>query len=333
MPSGQVMLNVTSGIEQQWLERVHDYGQDIVALWGGARAIAMAPIEEPAILSRMNPEVARGTCRNRFHLEWHRPQGLVDTLAIGLLRDPDNLAAASFVRHERQGLVGPAEIAGVELFAPHLRRAVTISRLLEVQTLRASTFEALLDGLRAAVFLVGDDLQLRHANRAGADMLPTPSAVALLRGRLSFELPVVQLALAAAVRRCVLAEADLGGGGFGLPLPAQGLEARALHVLPLRRGSAREDVSMGAVAAVFVSTGHAPSAIRELAATLYGLSRSEAAVFELMAMGESVAHAAKALGVGVSTVRTHLLRIYEKTGVHRQAELVRLATGLRSPLI
>jgi DNA-binding CsgD family transcriptional regulator len=88
---------------------------------------------------------------------------------------------------------------------------------------------------------------------------------------------------------------------------------------------------MGAVAAVFVSSGHAPSAIREIAATLYGLSRSEAAVFEHIAMGDTIAQAARALGVGASTVRTHL-RIYAKTGVHRQAELVRLASGLRSPL-
>lgn len=108
MPTGQVMLNVTSGIASPWLERIPRYGGDIVELWGGLRAIGATPLEEPAILSRMNPDVADGTSRNRFHLEWHQPQGLIDNIAIGLLRDAESLATASFARHERQGPIGPA---------------------------------------------------------------------------------------------------------------------------------------------------------------------------------------------------------------------------------
>jgi DNA-binding CsgD family transcriptional regulator len=36
---------------------------------------------------------------------------------------------------------------------------------------------------------------------------------------------------------------------------------------------------------------------------------------------------AERLGISFATARTHLSRIFEKTGVHRQAELVRLVLG------
>ena len=65
---------------------------------------------------------------------------------------------------------------------------------------------------------------------------------------------------------------------------------------------------------------------------LFGLTAAEAAVFEQIAAGRDVPRAAAALGVAQSTVRTHLLRIYDKTGVRRQAELVRLSASFSLPV-
>ncbi len=42
---------------------------------------------------------------------------------------------------------------------------------------------------------------------------------------------------------------------------------------------------------------------------------------------------AEALGVAESTVKTHLKRLYAKTGVNRQADLVKLVAKFASPLV
>jgi DNA-binding CsgD family transcriptional regulator len=42
---------------------------------------------------------------------------------------------------------------------------------------------------------------------------------------------------------------------------------------------------------------------------------------------------AEALGVAETTVKTHLGRLYEKTGTRRQAELVKLVAGFSNPLV
>jgi DNA-binding CsgD family transcriptional regulator len=48
----------------------------------------------------------------------------------------------------------------------------------------------------------------------------------------------------------------------------------------------------------------------------------------LISQGQTTADAATALGIGKSTARWHLLRVFEKTGCKRQAELVALAGRL-----
>ena len=42
---------------------------------------------------------------------------------------------------------------------------------------------------------------------------------------------------------------------------------------------------------------------------------------------------AEALGVAESTVKTHLHRLYQKTGTRRQIDLVKLVAGFASPLL
>ena len=56
----------------------------------------------------------------------------------------------------------------------------------------------------------------------------------------------------------------------------------------------------------------------------FGLTSAEARVLAQLISGEGLTVAARHLDIARSTARTHLARILEKTGTHRQAELVRL---------
>ena len=50
-----------------------------------------------------------------------------------------------------------------------------------------------------------------------------------------------------------------------------------------------------------------------------------------MAPGLAPQEAADMLGIGLQTVKTHLQRIFQKTGTSRQADLVGLMTRLSAP--
>ena len=61
----------------------------------------------------------------------------------------------------------------------------------------------------------------------------------------------------------------------------------------------------------------------------YGLTPAEGRVLAGLLDGRDPGSIAEALGIAVSTVRTHIKRLYEKTGTSRQTELV--VKALNSP--
>ena len=61
---------------------------------------------------------------------------------------------------------------------------------------------------------------------------------------------------------------------------------------------------------------------------LYALTVVEARLAAWLAQGKSVHEAAAAMGITVNTARAYLKRIYDKTGVRRQPELVRVLLSL-----
>ena len=57
---------------------------------------------------------------------------------------------------------------------------------------------------------------------------------------------------------------------------------------------------------------------------LFGLTRTEGVVAAALGRGASLEDIAVNMGIGLSTVRSHLKRILAKTGTHRQAEAAAL---------
>jgi DNA-binding CsgD family transcriptional regulator len=103
--------------------------------------------------------------------------------------------------------------------------------------------------------------------------------------------------------------------------------------LPLARGPLRNSLLTGAAAAVFVASADGkPSLGVDAVAQAFDLTRAEAQVLELLAKGQTLAQAAAELGIAETTAKTHLMHIFSKTGVSRQADLVRLVMTLLPPV-
>ena len=65
---------------------------------------------------------------------------------------------------------------------------------------------------------------------------------------------------------------------------------------------------------------------------LYGLTPMETRVLMEIVAGKRRAEAAATLGMSDNTAKTHLDRLYSKTGAHDQAALVGLVRSLAVPL-
>jgi DNA-binding CsgD family transcriptional regulator/PAS domain-containing protein len=323
--SGRPLLNVTSGIAPDYAARLSEFGPAIIEQWGGPAAIGAFEIGEPQVLSRVRSAI-EWPDSSYFH-EWIAPQGISDLMAVAITRERDNYCSVGFARHVSDGPIGGAEIDLVRLLAPHIRRAAAISRMLDISAVTTATFAATLDAAPTPILLVDEALEIVHANRSGHDLLSEDDGLREVRGRLVLPTPAQSQALEALLPGAGRQESGLGNPG-GIALQRRAGPA-VLHVLPLRYSPFRASLAPRAAAAVFVAVGPARQlSAGDALAALYGLTPAETRVLAAIATGATPAEAARQLGVGLGTTRTHLLRLFAKTSTHRQAELMRLAASL-----
>lgn len=331
LPSSKVLVNVTANIAPDYARRMPDYTQDVIEQWGGWDTILALPVDQPAVLSHINPAALDlETTDNRYSLEWGKPQGLNDVMALVLAKDSNAVGNLAFGRHISAGAIGAWEIEGARLLLPHLQRAATINRLLDVATLARSTFEATLDMVAVPILLVSASLHLVHANPSAWKLLAAGDLLQLHNDRLA-ALNGASHALAVAVAVAAQDESSIGRKGLGIPARRVDGSVAALHVLPLR--PSRAPMDHRAIAAVFVAETITPFvAPTQVIASLFGLTPTEAHVLDHIASGQTVAETAQALAIEETTVRTHMHHLFDKTGTHRQAELTQLAAALAVPV-
>lgn len=116
--------------------------------------------------------------------------------------------------------------------------------------------------------------------------------------------------------------------GYSIARPS-GRRPYSLLIYPFSRPA--EDQEKGSAGALlFVSDPEqtAPDYGEELVQHVYSLTPAEARVAVMLAQGYRVNDISEVLRISIHTARTHLKRIFEKTGVDRQAELVHLLYGL-----
>jgi DNA-binding CsgD family transcriptional regulator/PAS domain-containing protein len=331
LPSGEVLLSASVGIAPDWIERMASYDEDVMRIWGGVDRIRQYPMDEPIVCSRVSDRATWPD--NPYYTDWARPQGLIDAVSIVLARDSGLLGSLTFGRHESAGEVTEPELEVLRLIAPHLRRAVTITRLLDRETLAASTFAASLEVLTVAVILVDDQLTIVHANREARRLLAARQSISSQGGRLQLSSAAATNALRRAASVAARDEAALGTRGMGLAMGGGETPPSLAHVLPLPKRAVRSDIAPQATVAVFIAPAADPPRLPEDAlALLYDFTPAESRVFELIVEGQSPIDVARMLGIARSTVKTHLLRVFDKTGLHRQADLVKLAASLSLPV-
>jgi DNA-binding CsgD family transcriptional regulator len=324
-------LSVQYGYDEEWLRVADGYAPDFYAMWGGPARLQAYPLDEPVVLTDVT---------SRSHLErfgYYReiivPRGYWDVVGMAVAREPNVVGYLAFSRHSSAGEVGQRELQGLRLLGPHIRRAVTISNLFDLQAVKLATFRSFIDGLSTAVILVDEALNAIHTNARAMEVLSRGGDVRVVQGRLASGDKLSHAALATAVQQAASDEAQLAVRGIGIPIRSPDGASLLLHVLPLNRGELRPGLWQRAVAAVFVvDVDRALNPPSEAVALLYELSPAEHHVFRYIAEGRTLEETAGLLGVARSTAKTHLLNVFTKTGTRRQADLLALASRL-SPQI
>ena len=328
--SGAGIVEASYGFDADLVAASKALAPEIVAMWGGYARLQQYPLGEPIVLSQA---AGPAILENRYYREWGLPRGLIDQVALGIARDSSIIGNVGFGRHESAGEIGAAEVDGLRLLAPHFCRAVTIGNLLDMKIIEAATFGSVLDRFTFGIVLVDEHLGVVHPNAAAADMLAAGDPIRSEKGILSLAERTVQTALQRAVHQAASEGTDVGATGIGIPVRSTSGESLVIHVLPLGRGQLRRGITQRAAAALFIAPGTTPPRTPIDALTLlYDLTPAEARVLELLAAGTTQAMIGRTLGIAPSTVKSHVLHLFDKTGCRRQVDLVRLASNLSLPV-
>jgi len=274
-------------------------------------------------------------CRTRFALEWMGPQQIIDDMFCLLEKSAISCSLFQVIRRRQDGVVDDEARHRMGLIAPHVRRAMLIGRVIDLQKVEAAALADSLDTLAAAMYLVDASGRIIHANASGHLMVADGSVLHALGGRLGAADSHANRALLESFAAAEAGDAAVGRKGLAVPLKARTGERYVAHVLPLTSGARRKaGVSYSAVATIFVhKTDLDLPSPPEVIVQEYKLTPSELRVlFAIVEVG-GVPEVADVLGISETTARTHLKHLFDKTGASRQADLVKLVAGYSNAFV
>jgi DNA-binding CsgD family transcriptional regulator/PAS domain-containing protein len=322
------LLLKTVGLEANQAEQIPKHLPEIDAILGQVLA-SWPSLDEPHVDSRHLSAVYIET--SPLFQELVRRRGTVDTMQLFLMHTPTHLCGLSVSRNERQSLITDREIELAKLLLPHLRRAVTISKLLDVRTIEGTRMAEALDALRCAVVLTNEHGTILHTNRSAEHMLGEGGPIQTAQGVLQATAPSAAAELRSALALAAANEPGIGKTGLAIRLTEADAPPTFAHVLPLSGSDFRTRLQPAAVAAVFIGAPPDARGGSDALAAAFGLTPAETKVLASLFAGRTLNETAATLGITRATSKTHLEHIFLKTGVTRQAELMRLWTGLISP--
>lgn len=266
--------------------------------------------------------------KSEFYQEYLRSQNIFHLIGSRLLEEKLFTANLTLLRPKSKGSFGTSQIDIMECLMPHLLRAIQMqSRLADVIEREKASNEAL-DLLPFGVILVTSSGKPVLVNKIASEIAATRDGLILRRELVTASSPSEGAALLRLISKASAAYEKVGphpGGAlrFSRPSLKPALVVLVAPLAPRRHFLATE----GASAILFITDPMtSPTNACEVVAFLFGLTPAETRLCRLLASGQSLAEAARKLGVSMNTVRTQSKRIFSKTGTRSQADLVLLLT-------
>lgn len=270
-----------------------------------------------------------------LYKEWVQPQGMVDFVTAVLDKSVSSAAMFGVFRYERDGRVNDETRRRMRLIVPHIRRAVLVGSLIDVGSKEVATFADTLDSLNTAICLVDPLGRIVHANAACHGVFGAGDLLSATDGRIVARDAEIDQTLRKLFTAAGGGDAAIGTQGIALPLTGKNGAHYVFHVLPLTSGARRvAGIAYAATAAVFIRKAALETpAPPEIIAKTYNLTPTELRVLLAIVEIGGVPEVSVALGVGETTIKTHLRNLFAKTGADRQADLVKIVAAFASPLI
>lgn len=224
-----------------------------------------------------------------------------------------------FVRRNSDGHHVEADVVILNTLLPHLARAGLMSAQIGLERARATTATLQSIGLPAAVLTSRGRVISTNALFESLTNLFMPVAF----GRLAVADIGANRLLQEAIETGLFATERVRSIPIG---EKEGREPCVVHILPLQRSAHGGDLVIAVSALRRSSLVPSPQVLMGL----FDLTPAETRFAIGLTSGVSLRDVSQSLGLTESSGRTYLARVFEKTGTHRQAELITLLSSTQA---
>ena len=282
------------------------------------------PLDKVIALEDILPD--KDLMTSDYYLHYLKPINLFRILGVDTSEPGGMLARLRFSRRASEPRFKATERQLLTLLTPHLSRAIEIYAKLNRMTSERDLYAGAVNQLSVASIILDEQGRMLTTNAVGRALLDQGEGLSLRDGHLHIEgrniNKELQEALTSIIREQLHGETSMVRA-LRVPRPG-GRSDLGLVVRPVPASQWSEG-QVSPSAAVFISDPDLQeSTSRPILGALFELTPAEANLATLLARGLSLAQVSVAQNISQHTARAQLKSIFAKTGVSRQAELVRL---------
>ncbi|MCC6776178.1 MAG: helix-turn-helix transcriptional regulator [Hyphomicrobiales bacterium] len=268
--------------------------------------------------------------RTSFFDEVLQPQNVAHNAMIALATQADFRVAFNICRSARKGPFEEDDRRFLAGLIPHLNRSLLLGMRLEGYHALRRADHRVLDRLCSGVILLDRRQKVIYVNQTARSLAVRGEALRIANGAVSTHSSQHTRLLEGLLRKalqgaptCAMSLPSVDDGGL---LTVLVTSVRSADVACYSEAGMRD-----AAVLIFVVD---PAIRVEVPASwlvqAYGLTAAEARVALAVASGLTTPEAAAKLGLTTNTIKTHLHKVFAKTGVSRQTELARCIAALGS---
>jgi DNA-binding CsgD family transcriptional regulator len=262
---------------------------------------------------------------NEFYRKVMQPYGIEYELGMYISEPGGWECNVGLVNGPGKGNFDAGHKALLAALRPHLEQALALFSRIRRDETELQVLTETLDKLTISTFILDAQGRILRTNSAARRLIDGQKTFRAAADKLSLVRRQDNAAFQSLLARALEAAAPRGPGGF---VDAMRIETDSgIHngVL-VRTIDVQQDYpgEVGPAVIVYVAGGDRGQPMERLVGQLFDLTPSEAHLANLLANGFSLAEAAEELGLTENTVRSYCKKILSKTGVGRQADLVRL---------
>jgi len=254
-----------------------------------------------------------------FNNEWMNPQGFSHAAGGMLIADGNNTLHFTLLRSSQQGLYTKQELQVLGAFSKHICKAVQLSNVFERTNYRMQNAERLLANMGHGILILDNELNVLESNQSALNSLEKSPLLTIKQGKLFSHSLRFKKQLTVGLQQTALNAIQQKE----IPLRLDTLEHKDLSIILMPiMPTLQSQFDRPAVLLIIKENGNERQLNMNYLQSSYNLSPCEARLTKHLIDGYELKRAAFEMGVTYETARWYLKSIFEKTGTHRQIDLI-----------